>query len=103
MDRRNPWPTRTNELQPSSQSLCIGKGQFSATIYITFGLSHQTLHLLVFLTELLAFELVFHFVARRSDLFPGSEDSFQNRLILLLRGPNESVSGFPRGRERSWL
>src|ERR1700730_9476837 len=66
------------------------------------GLSDQTVHLLILLGELLAFELVLDFVARRSDFLPCSEYGFQSRLILFLCSLKESVSGFPRGRERPW-
>src|SRR5258707_1940045 len=35
MHRRSPWPRWINGLQPRSQSLPRGKGQFSAPIYST--------------------------------------------------------------------
>src|SRR5260370_9930854 len=49
------------------------------------GYLDQTVHLLIFLAELLPFEVVFLFVARGSDFLSRSEDGFQSRLIPLLR------------------
>ena len=61
------------------------------------------MHFLVLLTKLLAFQLVFDVVVRRSDLLPRSEDSFEGQLILLLGSLKESVTSFNRRRERFWL
>src|SRR5207302_1850984 len=57
-------------------------------------LSHQTVHLLIFLAELLPFQLVLDFVARRRNFLTCSQDRFHSLLILILYSLKKSARSF---------
>src|SRR5246127_3117446 len=63
----------------------------------------QTVHLLVFLAELFAFELVLLLVARGSDFLSGSENGLQSWFIPLLGSLKESVTRVGGRREGPWV
>ena len=52
------------------------------------------MHLLVFLGELLAVELVFDFIRRRDEFLSASQDLRYGLLVITLNSDEESVTGF---------
>ena len=76
-----------------------GKGQFSAPTYSSMVIRcpHQTMHLFVFLHELLAVELIFGFIATKRRVLVPAQDPHHGLLIRTLDREEQCIGrGFGR-------